>query len=74
MINFLSSVGIIGGADGPTAIMVSSGDTMFEPMNFVKNLSYMGFGMLGIFVVIGLIMVTTAFLNKAFSGKKNDDE
>ena len=75
MLNFLASIGIIGGADGPTAVFVSGGsDFMFEPMNFVNNLSYMGIGMLGIFVVIGLVMVTTAFLNKAFSGKKKDDE
>lgn len=75
MYNFLTSIGIIGGADGPTAVLVSeNSDFMFEPMNFVKNLSYMGIGMLGIFVVIGLVMATTAFLNKAFSNKKKDDE
>ena len=31
------------------------GDIQFAPLEFVKNLSYMGFGMLGIFVVIGVI-------------------
>lgn len=35
----------------------------FEPMNFVHNLSYMGLGMLGIFVVIGLIAGVTTLLN-----------
>ncbi len=75
MYNFLTSVGIIGGADGPTAILVSDGSSfVFEPMNFISNLSYMGYGMLGIFVVIGLIMATTAFLNRAFSDKKDDEQ
>ncbi|MBQ2766388.1 MAG: hypothetical protein IJF48_05325 [Clostridia bacterium] len=69
-----SSIGIIGSADGPTAIMVAESDFMFEPMNFVKNLSYMGIGMLGIFIVIGLIMIVTFVLNKLFSGNKKDDQ
>ncbi len=38
----------------------------FEPQNFVENLKYMGIGMLGIFVVIGIIMGVTAVLNKVF--------
>lgn len=33
-------------------------------MNFVKNLSYMFYGMLDIFVVIGVIVVLTMILNK----------
>ena len=75
MCNFLSSVGVIGGADGPTEILVSnSSDFMFEPMNFINNLSYMGLGMLGIFIVIGLIWFTTFMLNKSFSDKKNDEQ
>ena len=68
-----SSIGIIGSADGPTAVIVSDGSFMFEPTNFVSNLKYMGIGMLGIFVVIGLIMIVTFVLNKIFS-KKNDDQ
>ena len=32
-------------------------------MNFVDNLYYMGVGMLGIFVVIGVIILITMFLN-----------
>lgn len=45
----------------------------FEPMNFVENLSYMGLGMLGIFIVIALVMGVTFTLNKVFSGKKKDE-
>lgn len=41
----------------------------FEPMDFVKNLSYMGKGMAIIFVVIGVIVAVTAILNRIFSGK-----
>ncbi len=40
---------------------------IFEPMNFVKNLEYMGIGMLGIFIVIGVIMGATLIINKIFS-------
>lgn len=43
---------------------------MFEPMNFVKNLSYMGKGMLGILIVMGAIILVTVVLNKIFSDKK----
>ena len=35
-----------------------------DPMNFVENLRYMGLGMLGIFIVIGVIMLLTMLLNK----------
>lgn len=44
-------------------------DFMFEPMNFIKNLSYMGKGMLGIMIVMGAIILTTVVLNKIFSDK-----
>ena len=45
-------------------------DFMFEPMNFIKNLSYMGKGMLGILIVMGAIILVTVVLNKIFSDKK----
>ena len=44
-------------------------EAFFEPMNFVTNLKYMGFGMLGIFVVIGLIIGVTVLLNRATKSK-----
>ena len=40
-----------------------------NPMNFVSNLYYMGVGMLGIFIVIGAIVLLTMFLNKITSKK-----
>ena len=43
---------------------------MFEPMKFINNLHYMGKGMLGIMVVMGVVIVMVTLLNKIFSGKK----
>ena len=44
---------------------------MFEPMNFISNLKYMGLGMLSIIIVIGAIILVTAALNKITSRKNN---
>ena len=46
-------------------------DLNFIPMNFVKNLSYMGIGMLIIFIIIGIIILATILINKIFSKKGN---
>lgn len=35
------------------------GNFTFEPMNFVTNLKWMGIGMLGIFIIVGIIMAST---------------
>ena len=43
---------------------------MFEPMNFIYNLRYMGLGMLAIFVVIGVIVLITMLLQKFFPDNK----
>lgn len=46
-------------------------DTLtFTPGNFVNYLSYMGRGMLVIFVIIGVIILTTLLINKLFSNKQ----
>ena len=45
----------------------------FNPMNFVENVGYMGAGMLGIFVVIGLIVIATTILNKVTAPKKDKE-
>ena len=39
----------------------------FQPMNFIDNLKYMGIGMLVIFAVIGVIVLTTMLINKVFA-------
>ena len=42
----------------------------FNPAAFLDNLQYMGVGMLVIFAVIGLIILTTMLINWLFSEKK----
>ena len=46
----------------------------FNPAAFVENLKYMGVGMLGIFIVIGIIILSVVVLNKATSPKKDSEE
>lgn len=45
-------------------------ELFFEPVNFVNNLKYMGMGMMVIFVIIGVIILSTVLISKLFSGKK----
>ncbi len=47
---------------------------MFVPVNFLENLKYLGKGMLGIFVVMGIIILVTYGLNRIFSNKKKDEK
>ena len=49
---------------------VAETEFVADPMNFVDNLSYMASGMIGIFVVIGVIIIATIILNKLTSKKK----
>ncbi|MBR7184424.1 MAG: hypothetical protein IKD37_02325 [Clostridia bacterium] len=42
--------------------------------NFVANLRYMGLGMLGIFIVMGAIILATLLLNRVFSDKNKQDD
>ncbi len=35
-----------------------------NPMNFIYNLKYMGWGMLGILAVMAVIIIVTMILNK----------
>ena len=44
---------------------------MFEAMNFVYYLEYMGIGMLGVFMIVGIIMVATYLVGKT---RKKDTE
>ena len=39
-------------------------DITFRPEAFLEGLQYMGLGMLGIFVAIGIIVLVTVLLNK----------
>ena len=46
----------------------------FHPMGFANNLRFMGIGMHGIFIIIGIIIVATVVISKAFSGRENKEE
>jgi len=43
----------------------------FDPIQFVTNLKYMGIGMLGVFIIIGIIIVCTMLINSITSGLSN---
>ena len=44
----------------------------FEPMNFISSLPYMGWGMLGILIVMGIIIIVTVLLEHLTSPKKEE--
>ena len=45
----------------------------FKPANFISNLPYLAAGMIGIFIVMGIIILSTFLLNKMLSNKNNKD-
>ena len=45
----------------------------FVPAEFVKNLSYMGVGMLGVFMIVGIIALATYAIS-AISDKMGGDK
>lgn len=47
---------------------------LFDPSQFIKNLPYMGMGMLGIFIVIGVIAGLTLLLNAVTSERERDND
>ena len=46
----------------------------FNPAAFIENLQYMGVGMLGIFIVIGVIILSVVVLNKVTAPRKRNTE
>jgi 1,4-dihydroxy-2-naphthoate octaprenyltransferase len=48
----------------------------FNPAAFIDNLSYMGVGMIGVFMIVGVIMVATYLIPRITSklGSKGDNE
>ena len=46
---------------------------MFEPIQFINYLKYMGIGMLGVFIIIGIIMAATYAIGK-FTNQNADDK
>ena len=47
------------------------GNIQFDLMAFVKNLKYMGLGMLGVFIIVGIIIFATHFTS--FTIKKIEE-
>ena len=45
---------------------------IFEITNFISNLKYMGIGMLGVFMIIGVIMAATYAIGKFTASRKDD--
>ena len=45
---------------------------MFEPIQFVNYLKYMGIGMLGVFIIIGIIIAATYAIGKFTAPRDND--
>ncbi|MBE6668702.1 MAG: hypothetical protein E7601_00695 [Ruminococcaceae bacterium] len=46
-----------------TALKIFGIFEQFEPMNFITNFATVGAGMLGIFIVIGIIILSIVLLN-----------
>ena len=65
MLNFLSQILI---APKPEEVA----QLVFDPAKFVDNLQYMGIGMLVIFIVIGIIILSTKLINFLFSDSKKE--
>ncbi|MBR2971689.1 MAG: hypothetical protein IKC61_02035 [Clostridia bacterium] len=51
-------------------------DFYFEPYEFVKNLKYMGIGMLGVFMIVAVIIIATYLTNNITNklAKPHDDD
>ena len=45
---------------------------MFEPIQFINYLKYMGVGMLGVFIIVGIIMFATYAIGKFTANKKDN--
>ena len=44
----------------------------FNAMRFISFLKYMGIGMLGVFIIIGIIIAATYAIGKLPSGQENE--
>ena len=44
----------------------------FEPIKFVENLKYMGIGMLGVFLIVGIIMASVYVVSSMKSGESEE--
>ena len=62
-------LGVIGSADGPTAIITTTG-TVSVSENMASAVEILGQGMASIFVVLGIIAVFVSLLKKLDNKKK----
>ena len=46
-------------------------ETFFDPMKFIDSLSSMGIGMIGIFIVVGIIVFATLILGAVMTIVEN---
>ena len=60
MLQFLTNT-LLGSAPAQNPQLV------FEPAMFISNLRYMGIGMVVIFIIIGVIILSTMLINYLFS-------
>ena len=47
---------------------------MFEPIQFINYLKYMGIGMLGVFMIVGIIIGATYAIGRITAPKDTDKE
>jgi len=69
--NFLTEL-LTTGTPEATEAAAETAQLVFEPASFVENLQYMGIGMLVIFLVIGMIILSTKLINYLFSDNTAD--
>ena len=50
------------------------GNLQFKPMAFIDNLSVMGIGMLGVFLIIGIIIAATYAISKLTAQKQDNGQ
>ena len=46
----------------------------FDPMAFAENLNYMGIGLLGVFMIVGVIIIATYAVGSLSTRKKDEDK
>ncbi len=61
-------------AENVTEAVTDAAVGSFRPEAFVENLKYMAAGMIGIFLVIGVIVLTIVLLGKLTAPKKKNNE
>ena len=47
---------------------------MFEPIQFINYLKYMGIGMLGVFIIVGIIIAATYAIGRLTVSRDTDKE